>query len=108
VIEERTKTNRVNNFVVADYTMGESIIKKKKLNICSVLRAPTTDSINSVPLLIPNTTHKNTVASGAPTMANDGAGGVDIITFVVGGGQRCLSRAQAMWLWQWYTYQPLL
>ena len=51
VLEERTKTNRVQNFVVADYTLEECYIKRKKLNIRSVLRVPA-DSIDSVPLMI--------------------------------------------------------
>eukprot|EP00978_Attheya_sp_CCMP212_P014084 scaffold35703_cov66-Attheya_sp.AAC.1 len=92
LIEERTKKNRVNNFAVADYMMGETITKRKKLNIRSVLREAT-DSIDSLPLVVANTTRKNTenvVASEAQTMANDGAAGVDVIKFVAGGGQGVL------------------
>eukprot|EP00978_Attheya_sp_CCMP212_P002050 scaffold4223_cov60-Attheya_sp.AAC.1 len=92
LIEERTKNNRVNNFVVADYMMGETITKRKKLNIRSVLREAT-DSIDSLPLVVANTTRKNTenvVASEAQMMANDGAAGVDGIKFVAGGGQGVL------------------
>jgi hypothetical protein len=41
VLAEKISTNRNNTFMVATYTLGSDLVKKKKLNLRSVLAEPT-------------------------------------------------------------------